>query len=95
MFGEGNFKYLYTFEEVKKIYKLDTSTLRKKIKRGELIDGVDVKKFGGTWLITQQSLIKHFGKNKLKKYLEKNVFKPIVFNIGNGNDDDDDLGEIL
>lgn len=64
--AKGSFKGLYTFQEVAKIYGIDNSTLRKRIANNKLIDGVEVKKFGKTWLITEQAMIKHFGKEKFE-----------------------------
>ncbi len=64
----GSFKGLYTFQEVALIYNMDNSTLRKQVSKQKLIDGVDVKKFGKTWLITEQAIIKHFGADKLNLY---------------------------
>lgn len=92
--GQGSFKYLYTFEQVKKIYKIDTSTLRKKISREELIEGEEVKKFGGTWLITQQALIEHFGIRPIQRFIEERKPKEKVF-IFSKNYSADEVGESL
>lgn len=69
--GNGSFKGLYTFQQVADIYGLDNSTLRKQVSTGKLINNVEVKKFGKTWLITEQSMIKHFGADKFNLYSGK------------------------
>ena len=53
--------------------------MRKQIAREDLIIGEEVKKFGGTWLITQQALIEHFGLAPLKKYIDEHKPKETVF----------------
>lgn len=68
---EGSFKGLYTFQEVADIYNMDNSTLRKQVRNNKLINEVEVKKFGKTWLITEQAVIEHFGADKLNEYKEK------------------------
>ncbi|WGX77515.1 helix-turn-helix domain-containing protein (plasmid) [Paraclostridium bifermentans] len=67
--ANGSFKGLYTFQQVANIYGLDNSTLRKQVSNGKLIDNVEVKKFGKTWLITEQSMIKHFGIDEFNLYI--------------------------
>jgi hypothetical protein len=65
---KGSFEGLYTFAEVGLIYGFDASNLRKQVANDKLVDGKDIKKFGKTWLITEQSMIKHFGKVKFEDY---------------------------
>ena len=65
---KGSFEGLYTFTEVGLIYGFDASNLRKQVATDKLIDGKDIKKFGKTWLITEQSMVKHFGKVKFEEY---------------------------
>lgn len=62
---KGSFEGLYTFAEVGLIYGFDASNLRKQVATDKLVDGKDIKKFGKTWLITEQSMIKHFGECKI------------------------------
>lgn len=69
--ANGSFEGLYTFLEVAKIYGIDDSCLRKQVARGKLIIGEDVKKMGRTWIITEQSMIKHFGTLKFEDYKKK------------------------
>ncbi len=64
----GSFEGLYTFVEAAKIYGLDDSCLRKRVARGKFVDGVDVKKMGATWIITEQALVGAFGVEKLVDY---------------------------
>lgn len=65
---KGSFEGLYTFDEVGLIYGFDASNLRKQVATDKLVDGKDIKKFGKTWLITEQSMVKHFGKVKFEEY---------------------------
>lgn len=66
--SNGSFKGLYTFQEVSAIYGIDNSTLRKQVSNNKLIENIEVKKFGKTWLITEQAMIKHFGSAKFELY---------------------------
>jgi hypothetical protein len=66
--ANGSFKGLYTFQQVADIYGLDNSTLRKQVSNGKLVANVEVKKFGKTWLITEQAMIKHFGADQFNLY---------------------------
>ncbi|MEG1132513.1 MAG: helix-turn-helix domain-containing protein [Romboutsia sp.] len=65
---KGSFEGLYTFAEVGLIYGFDASNLRKQVATDKLVEGKDIKKFGKTWLITEQSMVKHFGKVKFEEY---------------------------
>lgn len=70
---KGSFKYLYTFEEVATIYEIDNSTLRKRIASNKFKIDKDVKKFGKTWIMTEDAMIKYFGEDMLSLYKkEKN-----------------------
>lgn len=69
--ANGSFEGLYTFLEVAKIYGIDDSCLRKQVARDKFIIGEDVKKMGGTWIITEQAMIKNFGSLKFKEYKDK------------------------
>ena len=81
--GNGSFDHLYTFNEVAFIYMLDTSTLRKMISKGKLIEDKDVKKFGNTWIMTEQSMIKHFGYMPFKYYMENIKYFEKVYDKDN------------
>lgn len=58
----NKFDNLYTAKEASLIYGFHQSYLRKKIDLGYLIEGRDVKKFGNTWVITEEALVSSFGK---------------------------------
>lgn len=66
--SKGSFEGLYTFSEVGEIYDIDSSCLRKKICFDKFVVGKDVKKFGKTWLITEQAMIKYFGVDKFEYF---------------------------
>ena len=72
---KGSFEGLYTFMEVAKIYGMDDSSLRKKVARGKLVVGVDVKKMGRTWIITGQAMVKNFGALKFEEYINNHSEK--------------------
>ena len=61
--AKGSFNGLYTFDEIGKIYKMDSSNLRKMVQHNKFIEGKEIKKFGKTWLITEEAVRKHFGNN--------------------------------
>ena len=58
--ARGSFKGLYTFEEVARIYGMDSSNLRKMVQHNKFKDN-EIKKFGKTWIITEQAIENHFG----------------------------------
>ena len=78
MVDKGSFEGLYTFFEVGIIYGFDASNLRKQVSREKLIKGKDIKKFGKTWVITEQSMVKHFGNLKLEEYKTKSKQEKVV-----------------
>lgn len=65
--ARGSFNGLYTFDQVAKIYNMDSSTLRKMVQANKFTDK-DIKKFGKTWIITEDAIDKHFGLTMLKAY---------------------------
>ena len=71
--ARGSFDGLYTFSEVGQIYGIDSSCLRKKICFDKFVVGKDVKKFGKTWLITEQAMVKHFGTEKFENFKLKRL----------------------
>ncbi|MDU4934346.1 MAG: helix-turn-helix domain-containing protein [Peptostreptococcaceae bacterium] len=71
--SKGSFDGLYTFSEVGQIYGIDSSCLRKKICFDKFVVGKDVKKFGKTWLITEQAMVKHFGTEKFENFKLKRL----------------------
>lgn len=65
--ARGSFKGLYTFEEVARIYGMDSSNLRKMVQHNKFKDN-EIKKFGKTWIITEQAIENHFGLTPLNNY---------------------------
>lgn len=65
--ARGSFNGLYTFDQVAKIYNMDNSTLRKMVQANKFTDK-DIKKFGKTWIITEDAIGKHFGLTMLRAY---------------------------
>lgn len=81
--SRGSFEGLYTFREVGEIYGVDSSCLRKKICFDKFVVGKDVKKFGKTWIITEQAMIRYFGCekfecSKLRKVREDQAIKKMI-----------------
>ncbi len=60
--AKGSFSGLYTFEEISKIYQMESSNLRKMVQYNKFTDK-EIKKFGKTWIITEDAVRKHFGDN--------------------------------
>ena len=56
------FEYLISFSDATVKYNLSDSTLRKAVRDGRLIPGVDVQKFGTCWVAKVQSIEKLYGK---------------------------------
>lgn len=67
--GKGNLNYLHTFDEISKIYNIDSSTIRKQVAQGKYTIGKDVKKFGKTWIMTEECMTKTFGESMYRMYL--------------------------
>ncbi len=57
------FDCFLSFSEAAEKWGLDDSTLRYAVRNKKLIEGIDVKKFGKQWVITEQSMIEHFGES--------------------------------
>ena len=55
------FDDLIAFSEATKIWNLNESTLRKAIKYGKLVDGVDACKFGKQWVVSTESMKREYG----------------------------------
>lgn len=58
--AKGSFVGLYTFEEISKIYQMESSNLRKMVQYNKFTDN-EIKKFGKTWIITEEAVRNHFG----------------------------------
>ena len=65
--ARGSFKGLYTFQDVAKIYNIDSSTIRKQVQNCKFCDD-EIRKFGKTWIITEQAMVSHFGKDLFIAY---------------------------
>ena len=65
--ARGSFNGLYTFQDVAKIYNIDSSTIRKQVQNQKFYDN-EIKKFGKTWIITEQAMVSHFGKELFIAY---------------------------
>ncbi|MGL5725683.1 hypothetical protein [Cetobacterium sp.] len=69
--AKGSFAGLYTFEDIAKIYKMDSSNLRKMVQKEKFLIGKDIKKFGKTWLITEDAIDRFFGLGMLHLHTEE------------------------
>lgn len=65
--ARGSFNGLYTFGDVSRIYNIDASTIRKQVQNHKFFD-YEIRKFGKTWLITEQAMTEHFGKDIFVAY---------------------------
>ena len=65
--ARGSFKGLYTFQDVANIYNIDASTIRKQVQNCKFCDD-EIRKFGKTWIITEQAMVSHFGKDLFIAY---------------------------
>ena len=65
--ARGSFKGLYTFQDVAQIYNIDASTIRKQVQNQKFYEN-EIKKFGKTWIITEQAMVEHFGKELFIAY---------------------------
>ena len=55
------FDGLLSFKEATDRWGLNESTLRKAVAYGKLVEGVDCKKFGKQWIVTEQAMIREYG----------------------------------
>lgn len=65
--AKGSFNGLYTFQDVANIYNIDASTIRKQVQNHKFLDS-EIRKFGKTWIITEQAMVSHFGKELFIAY---------------------------
>lgn len=65
--AKGSFNGLYTFQDVANIYNIDASTIRKQVQNHKFLDS-EIRKFGKTWIITEQAMVNHFGKELFIAY---------------------------
>lgn len=66
--AKGSFNGLYTFDDIARIYRMDNSTLRKMVQKEKFIIDKDIKKFGKTWIITEDAVRRNFGLAPLQLY---------------------------
>ncbi len=55
------FDDLIAFSDATKLWNLNESTLRKAIKYGKLVDGVDACKFGKQWVVSTEAMKREYG----------------------------------
>ncbi|MBQ9013593.1 MAG: helix-turn-helix domain-containing protein [Bacilli bacterium] len=55
------FEGLISLKEAAELFGKDESTLRRNIKNGKFIDGIDCKKFGKQWVFDIKSLEREYG----------------------------------
>ena len=72
--AKGSFNGLYTFQDVANIYNIDASTIRKQVQNHKFLDS-EIRKFGKTWIITEQAMVEHFGKELFIAYKNKEEAK--------------------
>ena len=58
------FDGLMAFTEATRLWGLNESTLRKAIKYGKLVNGVDACKYGKQWVISVEAMKREYGKPK-------------------------------
>lgn len=72
--AKGSFEGLYTFEQVASIYNIDPSTIRKQVQSNKFLEG-EIKKFGKTWIMTEQAMIYHYGRKIFIAYQQQKKLK--------------------
>lgn len=68
---ETSFDNLLALSDATVIWGLNESTLRKAISYGKLINGVDVCKFGASWVVTMEAMLREYGIPKEVNIAEK------------------------
>ena len=58
------FDGLLSFGDATSLWGLNESTLRKAIAYGKLADGIDARKFGKQWVITESAMRREYGEPK-------------------------------
>lgn len=61
------FHDLLSFSEASLVWGLKDSTLRKAIEYKKLEPEVDCKKFGRSWVVTKQAMIREYGEPRQKR----------------------------
>lgn len=57
----SKFEGLLSLADAASMWHLEESTIRKAISRGKLVEGVDAKKFGKQWIVTESSMEREYG----------------------------------
>lgn len=70
-----NINTILTFREASERWNLDSSTLRKIVKRKKLKEGIDYRKSGCVWLITETAMKRVFGPEPLVLYVSTDLDK--------------------
>lgn len=65
----GRFARLLAAAEAAEIWGLDTSTIRKAISDGRLVDGNDCRKFGKQWVVTVEGMARLYGWDPWSSYI--------------------------
>ena len=58
------FDGIMAFTDATQLWGLNESTLRKAISYGKLVNGVDACKYGNQWVVSEESMIREYGKPK-------------------------------
>lgn len=61
---ETPFDGLIAMSDATEMWGLNESTLRKAISYGKLIEGLDAQKFGKQWVVSEESMLREYGKPK-------------------------------
>ena len=61
---KSRFEGLLSFKEATDKWGLNESTLRKAVTYGKFTENVDIKKFGKQWVITEEAMVREYGKPK-------------------------------
>ena len=58
---------LISLKEASEVYNRDTSTIKRAISNGTLVEGVDCKKFGRDWVILKSALDRVYIKERFNR----------------------------
>lgn len=61
------FDGLLSSKQATDAWGLSESALRKAISYGKLVDGVDAKKYGKQWIVTEDAMLREYGNPKAKE----------------------------
>lgn len=80
-----------TFAEASKRWSLGESTLRSTIKTDRLEEGIDYWKSGGTWLITEDAMIRIYGYPENMKEINTKLLAEYFKDIKSSKSDNNDF----